>query len=49
MSEGYGNHLGIKDEEYKKLGTQISKDEKEILNSANIIVQLGLPVDEKIL
>ena len=48
LSEGYGNHLGIKDEEYKKLGTQISKDEKEILNSANIIVQLGLPVDEKI-
>ena len=47
LSEGYGNHLGIKDEEYKKLGTQISKDEKEILNSANIIVQLGLPVDEK--
>ena len=47
LSEGYGNHLGIKDEEYKKLGTQISKDEKEILNSANIIVQLGLPADEK--
>ena len=47
LSEGYGSHLGIKDEEYKKLGTQISKDEKEILNSANIIVQLGLPADEK--
>ena len=47
LSEGYGNHLGIKDEEYKKLGTQISKDEKEIINSANIIVQLGLPADEK--
>ena len=47
LSEGYGNHLGIKDEEYKKLGTQILKDEKEILNSANIIVQLGLPTDEK--
>ena len=47
LLEGYGNHLGIKDEEYKKLGTHISKDEKEILNSANIIVQLGLPTDEK--
>tara|TARA_Y100001970_G_scaffold292922_1_gene436614 strand:- start:6625 stop:7713 length:1089 start_codon:yes stop_codon:yes gene_type:complete len=47
LSEGYGNHLGINDEEYKKLGTHISKDEKEILNSANIIVQLGLPAEEK--
>ena len=47
LCENYASHLGIKDEEYKKLGTQISKDEKEILNSANIIVQLGLPADEK--
>ena len=47
LSENYGEHLGIKDEEYKKLGAQISKDEKEIVKSANIIVQLGLPADEK--
>ena len=48
LPTGYGKHLGIKDEEYEKSGTQISKDEKEILNSANVIVQLGFPSDEKI-
>ena len=36
LSENYGKHLGINDEEYKKLGTQISNDEKGILDSANI-------------
>ena len=48
LPTGYGKHLGIKDEEYEKSGTQISKDEKDILNSANVIVQLGFPSDEKI-
>ena len=46
LPENYGEHLGIKDEEYKKLGTQISKDEKEIINNTNIIVQLGLPAED---
>ena len=41
LSENYGSHLGIKDEEYKELGVSISKDEKEIINSSDIIVQLG--------
>ena len=43
LSENYGEHLGFKDNEYKELGVKISKDEKEIINSADIIVQLGLP------
>ena len=47
LSENYGSHLGIKDEEYKELGALISKDEKEIISSANIIVQLGLLDDDK--
>ncbi len=45
---GYGNHLGIKDKEYEKVGTKILKDEKEIISSANIIVQLSFPNDDKI-
>ncbi len=48
LTENYGVHLGIKDNEYKEMGVLISKDEKEIINSANIIVQLGLPVDDKL-
>jgi len=46
LPENYANHLGIKDNEYKEIGTIISKDEKEIINSADIIVQLGLPADD---
>ena len=42
LSENYGNHLGIKDEEYKKLGASILKDEKEIIMNTNILAQLTL-------
>ena len=48
LSENYGLHLGFKDDEYKELGVKISKDEKEIINSADIIVQLGLLVEDNI-
>ena len=47
LPENYGNHLGIKDNEYKEIGVLISKDEKEIINNADVIVQLGLPDEEK--
>ena len=42
LSKDYGLHLGISDEEFKRLGVKISNDEKEVLNLANIVVQLGL-------
>ena len=48
LSENYGSHLGINDQEYKELGVSISKNEKEIIASADIIVQLGLLEDDKI-
>ena len=47
LCKNYGNHLGIKDEEYKELGVSILNDEKEILSNADIIVQLGLLSDDK--
>ena len=47
LSENYGSHLGIKDEEYKELGVLTSNDEKEIIKLSNIIVQLGLLSDDK--
>ena len=47
LSENYADHLGVKDNEYLEIGAMISKDEKEIINSANIIIQLGLPNDDK--
>ena len=47
LSENYGHHIGINDDEYKKLGVNFSKDEKEILSSSDIIVQLGMLTDDK--
>ena len=47
LSENYGQHIGIKDEEYIKLGVKISKDEKDIISSSDIIVQLGMLPDDK--
>ena len=47
LSENYGSHLGIKDDQYKDIGVNILKDEKEILNSSEIIVQLGMLSEEK--
>ena len=49
LSENYGDHLGIKDEEYKELGVKLSKNDNEILDSADIIIQLGLLSDKKFL
>ena len=48
LPENYGEHLGFSDNEYKELGINISKDEREIVKSADIIVQLGLPSDENL-
>ena len=47
LPENYAKHLGINNNSYTEIGVKISKDEKEILKSADVIVQLGLPSDEK--
>ena len=46
LIENYGLHLGIKDEQFQNMGAKILKDETEILNSSNIIVQLGMLSDD---
>ena len=48
LVENYGSHIGIKDQEYLELGVKIVKDEKEIINTSDVIVQLGMLSDEKI-
>ena len=44
----YGEHLGFKDSEYKDLGVEISTNETEILNKADIITQLNLLSDKNL-
>ena len=48
LSKNYGAHLGITDNEYQNIGVKFSSEEKEILNIADIIVQLGLLSNDKI-
>ena len=49
LTENYGEHLGFKDNDYKELGVEIFKKESEVLNNADIIVQLGLLSDDNLL
>ena len=48
LSKNYGQHLGLEDNEYKELGVKIYNNDNEIITSADVIVQLGLPSDNKI-
>ena len=48
LPNGYGVHLGFNDEEYKNLGVNFLNNEKDIINNSEIIIQLGLPDDEKL-
>jgi len=47
LPESYAHHLNIKDNEFSDLGVKILKDEKEIINTADIVVQLNLPTEDK--
>ena len=47
LVENYASHLGIKDKFYKEMGVKFLNDEKEILNSSEIIVQLGMLSENK--
>ena len=49
LNENYGSHLGIRDEQFKDMGAKILKDEKEILDTSDIIVQLRILSDDKTL
>jgi len=49
LSENYGSHLGIKDEKFIEQGAKTLKDDKEILNSSDIIIQLSMLADDHIL
>jgi len=48
LIENYGLHLGYDDNQYKELDVKIFKDEKELINNSDVIVQLGLLTADKI-
>ena len=49
LSSNYGVHLGINDKEYLDLGVKISDNENEIISKSDIIIQVGILSNDKIL
>ena len=48
LSKNYGLHLGFADDEYKNFGVNFLDSEKEIISNTEVLIQLGLPNDEKL-
>ncbi len=48
LPNNYGEHLGFGNNQYENLGVKVLKDEKDILSSGDIIIQLGLLPNEKL-
>ncbi len=48
LSKGYGEHLGFNDDDYTNYGATLVDNDEEIISSADIITQLGLPSNDKL-
>jgi NAD(P) transhydrogenase subunit alpha len=48
LSNSYGSHLGFSDDEYKNLGVNFIENKEEIIKNSDILIQLGLPDDNKL-
>jgi len=48
LPNNYGIHLGFSDHDFKNLGVNFLDNEKELINNADILVQLNLPNNEKL-
>ncbi|MDC3069331.1 NAD(P) transhydrogenase subunit alpha [Candidatus Pelagibacter sp.] len=48
LPKNYGNHLGFDDNDYKSLGVNFLDNEKDIIDKSDIIIQLGIPEDQKL-
>ena len=49
LPNNYGTHLGFVDEDYKNQGVNFLDNENEIIQNSEIIIQLGLPDEKKLL
>ena len=48
LPKNYGNHLGFDDSDYKGLGVNFLDNEKDVIDKSDIIIQLGIPEDQKL-
>jgi len=47
LSENYGKHLGIEEKEYTEHGVNFIGDDKKLIETSDIIIQMGLIDDNK--
>ena len=48
LSKDYGEHLGFTNQEYETLGVKLLTEDKEIIENADLILQLRLPLEDKL-
>ncbi len=48
IEKNYATHLGLDDNEYKKIGVEIKNSSNEVLNSSNLIIKVNCPSDSEI-
>ena len=48
LPKNYGFHLGFSDDEFKNLGVNFLDNEEELIKSSEVIIQLGLPNEDKL-
>ncbi len=48
VEKNYADHIGIKDEEYQKVGVEIKNSSNEVLNSCNLLIKVNCPSDGEI-
>ena len=48
IEKDYATHLGIDDNEFKKIGVEIKDSLSEVLNSSNLIIKVNCPSENEI-
>ena len=48
LEKNYADHIGIKDEEFKKMGVEIKGSSSEVLTSCNLLMKVNCPSDSEI-
>ena len=48
IEKDYASHLGIQDNEYKKVGVEIKSSQNEVLNSRKAIIKVNCPPENQI-
>ena len=48
LEKEYGTHLGVYDDDYKKVGVEIKPSSSEVLNSSDLIIKVNCPSENEI-